>query len=382
MKIGLFTDAYYPIISGVSLSVHTLANELIKLGHDVTIITNDHEHAETEKQVLRLGGYRLPMKGLKEYRIGKVTRRKIREIAALNLDIIHCHTEFTMGRLGRKAARKFNIPVVHTYHTMYEDYVHFISKTLVVPLRIASKYYSRSFANSSDAVIFPTIKVKRTFERYGYKKSGHIIPTGIYLEQFRKINYSNHELQVKRQELGFKDDDFVCLFLGRLSREKSIEDLICEFAKIDNNKVYLLLVGGGPDQDLFKQNAEKCGIADRVVFTGMVQPRDVGFYYHLADLFVNFSTTETQGLTYIEALSSGLPLLVKYDDNLEGVVSNGINGFTFDTNDEFASLFQKIYKDSILYNKLQHNANKTMAKFSAQQYAINVAEVYKSLLKG
>jgi len=279
MRIGLFTDAYYPIISGVSISLGILTNELTKLGHEVYIITNNHDEAVDEDKVLRLGGYKLPMKGMNEYRIGKVTRQKVKEIGKLNLDVVHCHTEFTMGRLGRRAAKKYGIPVVHTYHTMYEDYVHFISKTFTRPLRFISKCYSKSFANSADEVIFPTIKVKRTFDKYGYTKHSHIIPTGIYLEKFRKINFKNEEIKELKKEVGLNENDFVMLFLGRLSREKAICDLIDNFAMVDEENVKLLFVGGGPDEDIFKKHCVELGVSDRVIFNGMVPQDEVAKYY-------------------------------------------------------------------------------------------------------
>ncbi len=379
MRIGLFTDAYYPIVSGVSISLRVLATELRKLGHEVYIITNCHENAEDEEFVVRQAGYTLPMKGMKEYKVSKVTCKKVRAIGTLNLDLVHCHTEFTMGRLGRRVAKKYHLPIVHTYHTMYEDYVHFITKTLVKPLRLVSKWYSKSFANSSDEVIFPTIKVKRTFDRYGFDKDSHIIPTGIYLDKFRRINYKKEDLLELRRSLGFNDDDFVMLFLGRMSREKSILDLVREFAKIDNQNVKLLLAGGGPDVELFEKLASELGILDRVKFTGMIPPTEVGKYYHISDLFVNFSITETQGLTYIEALACGLPLLVKYDDNLEGVIKQAINGYSFTDNSEFVTLFERIYNNPVIFNEITTNATKDIERFSAENYAKSVEKIYKKL---
>ena len=233
MKIGLFTDAYFPIISGVSVSIDVLKDELVKLGHEVVIVTLSHPNADrNRKDVYRFKGHTLPMKGMGEYSIAKVTRKKVQAMVDMNFDIIHCHTEFTMGRLGRKVARICRIPIVHTYHTMYDDYLHFISKALKGPLRIGSKYYFRSFANSSNEVIFPTIKVKETFDRYGYVKPYHIIPTGIYLDRFRRINYKEKEVNRLRKTLGIKDDERVLLFLGRLSVEKNIETLIRKYAEL------------------------------------------------------------------------------------------------------------------------------------------------------
>ena len=112
--IGLFTDAYFPIIGGVSVSVRTLRDELVKLGHEVFVITNNHDDALEEKNVVRAGGHKLPMKAMGEFRVGKVTKTKVKEISDLNLDIIHCHTEFTMGRLGRRVAKKNHIPICYS----------------------------------------------------------------------------------------------------------------------------------------------------------------------------------------------------------------------------------------------------------------------------
>jgi 1,2-diacylglycerol 3-alpha-glucosyltransferase len=382
MKIGLFTDAYFPIISGVSLSVETLATELRKLGHEVYVIALYHEEAKPDPYVIRMRGYRLPMKGMKEYRISKVTRRHVKEMAAYGFDLVHCHTEFTMGRLGRRTARKLGVPVVHTYHTMYEDYVHFVSKALVIPLRFAAKKYFKRFADSADAVIFPTIKVKRTFDGYGYDGRGAIIPTGIYLEKFAPDRYDPAELKRLRHACGIDDDQFVLLFLGRVSREKSIGRLIELFARLEEDKTVLLIVGDGPDRPHFGKQVDRLGIRDKVRFTGMIPPERVGSYYRIADLFVNFSVTETQGLTYLEALASGLPLVVKYDDNLEGVVTNDVNGFTFHTDDTFLDLVSRLHNNPEKTAALAKQASSALEEFSARTYAMRVEDIYKQLHQG
>jgi len=374
MKIGLFTDAYFPIISGVALSVDILAKGLRKRGHEVYIMTNNHDKAVPMDHVLRLGGHKLPMKAMDEFRVGAISRKKIKEITDLNLDIIHCHSEFTMGHLGRKAARKMGIPVVHTYHTMLEEYVHFISKTLAWPLKVGAKYFSRNFANKADCVIFPTVKVQRAFLRYGFKKGSVIIPTGIELTPF----LTGEPDLALRKELGFEDGDFITMFLGRVSREKSLKELIDQFAKIKDKKVKLLMVGDGPDRKDFEEQATKLGIRDRLVFTGMIPPKEVPKYYKLADLFLNYSMSETQGLTYIEALSSGVPILVRYDSNLEGVVEEGVNGYTFNTNEEFQILFKTIYENPKIMTNLKRNAQKGMEKYSSEEYARRIEEVYLS----
>ena len=381
MRIGLFTDAYFPIISGVTISVRTLRDELVKLGHEVFIITNDHPNPHEEENVIRIKGYKLPFKGMEEFRINRVKPKHIKLLKTLNLDLVHCHTEFMMGWIGRRLAKKLKLPTVHTYHTMYEDYIHFITKAFMKPLRFASKIYSRKFAESVDEVIFPTIKVQRTFEGYGYKDHAHLIPTGIYLDRFSKDNHTAQEIIQLKESLGIRHDEFVMLFLGRISKEKSIDTLIRQFARINNKKVKLVLVGGGPEKDNFEKVATEEGVIDRIIFTGMIDPTLVGKYYQLADLFVNFSTTETQGLTYIEALASCVPLLVKYDDNLEGVIDEGVNGYSFKYDNDFVVLAENIIDNPKILQNLKKNACSSVQKFSAQEYAKNMDQIYQKLVK-
>ena len=382
MKIGLFTDAYEPIVSGVSVSLKILRDELTKLGHEVFIFTHEHPMQVKDSHIIRFKGKTLPMKSMKEYKISKVTNKKMREIFKYELDVIHCHTEFSIGRLGRKVAKRMGIPVVHTYHTMYEDYCHHITKTFARPLRFISKIYSKRFANSATRVIFPTIKVKRTFDRYGFNKESDIIPTGVYLDRFRRINFKENEILSLRASLGIDKNDFVWLFLGRLSREKNIEQLIKEFSKLNLPKSHkLLIVGGGPDIDIFKKLTEKLKLQNQVLYTGMIHPDKVAIYYQVANLFVNFSDTETQGLTFIEALASGLPVLAKYDDNLEGVIINHFNGLTFKENADFKEAYHVLTSNSVKFNEITNNASKAIEQFSAQNYAKNVEQVYFEVLK-
>jgi len=383
MKIGLFTEAYFPIISGVSISVRTLKNELIGLGHEVVVVTLHHPNALPEEGVYRFKGKTLPMKGMGEFSVARVSRSKVQTMVDMKFDIVHCHTEFSMGRLGRKVGKVCHIPTIHTYHTMYDDYLHFISKALIVPLKFVSKYYFRSFANSSDEVIFPTMKVKETFDQYGYHKPYHIIPTGIYIDRLRKINYKKKEINRLRDTLGILEDETVLLFLGRISLEKNIEELINQYAKLAkrHEKTKLVIVGGGPDAEKFKKQATKLGLDKLVVFTGMIPPKEVGYYYQIADMFVNFSTTETQGLTYIEALASGLPLLVKWDSNLEGVLENHINGITFHEDNEFVKAYEELTSNQVKFQKITNNTTKSIDKYSAQNYAKNIEEVYKGVIK-
>ncbi len=381
MRIGLFTDAYFPIISGVSLSVDILANKLREKGHVVFIICSEHEKSVEDPYVIRIKGYKYPMKGMREYRFTAITNKLIKNIASYQFDLVHCHTEFTMGRLGRRVGRKLQVPVVHTYHTMYEEYVHFVSETLAGPLRLLAKWYSRRFANSADEVVFPTIKVKRTFDRYGFKGKSHVIPTGIEISQFNPSLFSEAQKTTLKEKLNIPHNAFVILFLGRISREKSIDKLINFFAEL-NDDSYLLIVGDGPDLELFKEQAINLGIMNKIRFTGMIDPKNVPIYYQVSNLFLNFSTSETQGLTYVEALASALPVVAKYDDNLEGIIINGENGYTFDDNEQAKQYIHTIKTNKTFYQKLSFNALQSAKKISADAYRDAIEEIYFHLVKG
>ncbi|MFP4286091.1 MAG: glycosyltransferase [Candidatus Izemoplasmataceae bacterium] len=382
MRIGLFTEAYYPIISGVSVSVDNLAIELSKLGHEVIIFTNEHEHAKKEDKVIRFNAMRLPFKGMREYRIAKVTNKMIKEVMALKLDIVHCHTEFTMGRLGMKVAKRQKLPIVHTYHTMYEDYVHFISKYLTWILKPLAIRFGLHFANRSNAVIFPTIKVAEKFKQYGYKKNYHIIPTGIYLDRFQENKLD--PVKLKKIKDSFKQEKIHLIYIGRVSREKNLDELFKAYQTciIDHQlPYYLTIVGDGPDAKRYKDFVQKNNLTNAVTFVGMISPLEVGYYYHIGDIFVNFSQSETQGLTFIEAIAAGKPVLAKYDTHISTFIKDDYNGWIFKTKDSFIEKLKWINKNQENLSTMRKNCEDSAENFSAKMYALNIEKVYQNLIK-
>ncbi len=380
MRIGLFVDAYKPWVSGVVVSVDTLRKELEKKGHVVYIITLEQEGALKDDHVIRFKGMGLPMKGLKEFKLTYADRLKCKKIKQLKLDIIHCHTEFSMGVLGKKVAKKLKLPLVHTYHTMYQDYAHFVSKALAKPISFLSVKFSTNFASNADEVIFPTLKVKKMFDEYGFNKHSNIIPSGIYLDKFDQ-ELDQSKLEILKKQYHITEDDFVCLYLGRLSKEKSIDVLIKQFSKICDVNTKLLIVGKGPDEEFFKKIVKELDLEQNIIFTGIVPPTEVQYYYKISHLFLNFSITETQGLTFIEALASGVPVLARYDFNLDGVIDNYYNGLTFNEDDEFEASYYDLLSDKERFEQIKSNTKQSVLKFSAKQYGDSVEALYKEAIK-
>lgn len=380
MRIGLFTDSYFPSINGVSVSVHNLYEELVAIGHDVFIFTNVHDAATQEDHVIRFKAIRPPKKALKEYRVGLFSYFKIKKVRTFNLDIIHCHSEITMGRIARKVAKLDGIPFIYTYHTMYEDYTHFISRRGSTALKRFFKWVSLFYAEFASAVIFPTEKVAQTFLGYGFKKPYHIIPTGIDLDAFSPDPSPGERSVVKAQHT----KPFPHLvFVGRVSHEKSIQALLDAFVTLKKmgQKAYLTIIGDGPDKPKYETFVAREGLTDFVQFTGMIGPDIVPHYYHMADYFVSFSKTETQGLTYIEALASGLPVLAQRDVHLDAWITSHQNGILFDGPEAFGVLMEKIIKHPEAYRMDPTEVALSVEPFDKKTYGKRVNALYHQVLK-
>jgi 1,2-diacylglycerol 3-alpha-glucosyltransferase len=347
MRIALFTDTYYPQLNGVASSVLTLRNNLTLLGHQVYVITTtDPDATEAEPNVFRLPS--LPVPHLRERRIGMFYHPGVaRRIKNWRLDLVHTHTEFCLGVFGRYLARYLQIPLLHSMHTIYEDYTHYLARYVTrMPLldtlaKAAARKISADFCNSADHVIVPTVKVEELMRSYGVWRNISTVPSGIAVEKFSpdwdkpgpgkpgQEKYTGG--QALRAELGLAAGERVLLYVGRLATEKNLAELLQGLADYLSARpeVKLLLIGDGPDRCRLESLAAALGISAQVIFAGARPWDEIQRYYWLGDVFVNASQSETQGLTYIEAMAAGLPVLAKADRCLEDVLINGKNGYAF-----------------------------------------------------
>ena len=301
MKVGIFTDTYFPQISGVSTSVKTLKGELKRLGHEVIIFTTTDPNAtEDDSSIVRLPS--IPFISFKDRRM--VIRGLIHayELAKdYQLDLVHTQTEFGVGILGKFVAKKLNIPIVHTYHTMYEDYLHYIAKGIIVrPQHV--RIMTRKFCQHLDGVVCPSQRVKDKLHEYDIDLPMEIISTGIDLKQFHHDPTINKSLRIK---LGLSTDKKILLSLSRLSFEKNIQAIIEGMPEIvaTDASYHLVIVGDGPHRKELEELVEHLDLKKSVTFVGEVDNTEVNQYYQLADYFVSLSTSESQGLTYIESLA-------------------------------------------------------------------------------
>ncbi|MCR5307393.1 MAG: glycosyltransferase [bacterium] len=362
---------------------------LTMLGNDVYVITTDHREKTdaADTHIIRLEGFDVPLKNFDGFQLVPAANKYYKLVKEMNFDIIHVHTEFSIGRFGIRCAKKYKIPYVYTMHTMYEDYMHFVIKfgkpLLKKPYLAYIEGMMRWICKKSSAIVIPHEKVRDMFIRYDLSKDNkiHVIPTGIDLDKFYRKRYSEEEIQALKDSLGLKDE-FVILSVGRVAFEKSIDFMIKEYNQFARSvKAKFVIVGDGPAMESLKALVAELKLEDYVIFTGMVPYTNIGLYYMIGDIFVNASVTETQGLTYIEALSSNLPVVVRYDKNLDGLITDRENGLFYNTPDEFKDKVIEIINDKKLLMHLKENAYKTAKVYSKQNYAETINNLYKSILE-
>ncbi|WBW98432.1 glycosyltransferase family 4 protein [Oceanirhabdus sp. W0125-5] len=386
MNIGIFTDTYSPVISGVVTSTKILKKELENLGHNVTIVTVKHPELkiEEEENILRLPS--IPFLPLKTQRVGSVYSTKIwKKIKKLNLDIIHTQTEFSIGLFGRIVAKRLGLPVIHTYHTMYEDYVHYIAPTsMLKPAAGFAKRVSKAYCKDCNAVIVPTSKVKDKLEEYGLKHDFvEIIPTGIDLEPFKRENHSSEEGNELRKEFGLNNDNKVVLFIGRIAKEKSIDVVINAMKTLiqEDDTIRMLIVGDGPALEELKELADRLSISDYIIFAGEKPWKDIGKYYQLGDVFVSASITETQGLTFSEAMAAKVPVVAKYDKNLEDILKHEKNGLIFKEDHELSHVLKDTLNDNTKRSTIAEQAFNEIEPLSSKHFGKKVSDLYREVFE-
>ncbi len=385
MRIGLFTDTYPPFINGVSTSVLMLKQGLEKLGHEVYVVTvNDESFSYKEEDgVLKIPSFPIGLMNFRQSGIYPLKALKI--IKKWKLDIIHSHTEFSIGTFARLISKQLNIPLVHTYHTMYEEYIYYITKGYFNSASKKLVEYLTLFLcdKTIDELIVPTEKTKELFkDKYKVKRDVYVIPSGIDTTRFYKENIDKNEIINLKKDLGLKKTDFIVLYVGRIAKEKSIDFLINNFNSVLKRipKAKMIIVGDGPDiKDLIDLTRKK-GLENKIIFTGKAPWTDVPKYYSLCDVFVTASKTETQGLTVMEAMGASKPVVAIRDESFELMITDKKDGLFFDDEKSYVDMIYEVYKNKKLRDEISFNARLTADKYSPYNYAKNVLKVYKKVV--
>ena len=383
MNIGIFSDTYFPQLNGVATSIRTLATALEERGHHVYIFTPSDPRCYEDYDTLNICRLpSIPVRFVQGYRAGYVfSPFLVKKIISLDLDIIHTQTEFCLGALGRFISTTQGIPLVHTYHTQYEDYVHYIGGGHIISKRMVQDL-SGVYCNNATAVIAPTRKTEQLLKSYGVTKPISIIPTGINTSNFRKDKFHPDEILELRHSLGLKEDTPVIISIGRIAKEKSIDVIIGVLPGLIKKlpDLKMVIVGEGNEIENLKKYAESIGVSNHVIFTGGKPWDEIGKYYQLGNVFCSASVSETQGLTFAEAMAAGIPVVAKKDECIENIIENNITGLLFESDKELPELLSRVLTDKVLAKRLSKASVEAMESLSVDAFADNVESLYQKIL--
>ncbi len=380
MKILLLHDVQAYKQNGVSVSLGILATELKKLGYDMRVLTlSDTPRSYKDEN----GNYCLSSVPAFVYPGVRLRLRRrgalVKELIDWNPDIIHTNCEFSTFRIAKYIREQCKKPPVwiHTFHTDYRYYIGKLQKSRFVTDRFVPWYLGKCFV-MSDALIVPTNKIYTYVASKPFPQTlnTRIIPTGIDFSDLKRKN--DEDRAQTRKELGVPDDAKLVIFLGRISAEKNLDELLECFVSYrqKHDNVYLLTVGDGPYKETLAKKVEKLGIGDRVILHDGVAHAQISRYYNAADVFASASESETQGLTFYEALFCNLPVLAKDRACLAEAVNEGENGAFFDD----PGTFEKSL-DTLLYRDAAESLSALPECFDSEHFASSVAALYEETLK-
>ena len=388
MRVAIFTDTYPPYVNGVSTSCFNLAKVLKAHGHDVLVVAPRPTKGKLE---LKDGVLYIPGAYLKKYYGFRMTNifasKPVKIIKKFKPDVIHNQTDWTIAVLARRIAKKFRIPIVYTYHTNYEDYTYYVVGSALDSLaKKLVRTYSLSIANRMTEFITPSEKTKDYMRQSGSDVYINVVPSGIDFSIFKNTSIDQEKIISFKKEHNITPKTKVFLILGRLAKEKSMDISLRSIAayhkKHHEEDVKILVVGDGPAREELILLADELGITNITVFVGQVNALDVPFYYSLADIYTSASITETQGLTFMEAMAAGNIVLARFDYNLTGTIVDNETGFFFSDDASFIKQAEKIFSlNKEEKERILNNAYQTVDRYSIDNFYKNIMRVYHRAIR-
>ncbi|MBQ2310781.1 MAG: glycosyltransferase [Erysipelotrichales bacterium] len=387
MNIAIFTETYYPFISGVVTHIETLKNGLEKNGHNVLIVTLNPDIPENyiEEGILHSPAH--PLKGIYGYGVANPwSRKRFEMVRDFHPDLIHIHTEFSLGIAGLHYAKKLHVPVVYTLHTMYDDYLGYITpgKRTERMIRPLAHFYERKFAGKTTEIIGPSKKVEEFMRRCHVHKAVNLIPNTVNLDAFREENVDPEKVLSLRKELGIGEEDVSLCFVGRLGKEKSVDVLIDFFAENFRNdpKYRLFLIGKGPEEEELADQIRSLGMENQIRLLGYIEHDDLPPYYHAFDLYATASTSEMNSISMLEAMASGLYILQRLDVYNRDQIESGVNGDIFETSEEFGKLVREEGTMTLEKRRSRHDGVVAYTmRYGVEEFITSVLKVYEKAIE-
>ncbi|MDD5038191.1 MAG: glycosyltransferase [Dehalococcoidales bacterium] len=375
MKIGLFTDTYVPEVNGVVSVLKMTARELRREGHEVYVFCPSHP----DRDESGTGLYDFPSLRFAFYKGMRMAIPYNRSAFRLipSLDIIHSHTPSSIGLMGLLASKRYHIPHVHTYHTLYMDYRRYLPR-VIRPSRGMVKSMSRFLCNRCDSIIAPSHQMKNELESYGITRPVYVLSFGVDEEEF------SHEIRWKiSEELGIHTKDLL-LYVGRVGMEKNLDFLLRSFRQLLSLRpeARLIIAGDGPQREFLKKYALDLGIASFVTFIGYLKRHDLVDLYKQA-LFVFASKTETQGLVLVEAMMAGAAVVAVGIMGPRDIITSGVTGILVgEDENEFARACNRLLQDDNERQRIGTAAREWARSQSSQVSTKRLLDIYSRCFSG
>jgi glycosyltransferase involved in cell wall biosynthesis len=377
----MISDVFFPRINGVSTSIATFRRQLPEFGVETVLVAPEYGDAEAaEPGVVRLPAGAVPLDPEDRLMSWRALRQLDSRLAGEAFDLVHIHTPFAAHYAGLRLARQRRVPVLATYHTLFEEYLgHYVPLLPRRLLRGLARRFSRQQCNQLDAVVVPSQAMAQRLRDYGVTRPLSILPTGIPLQQF------NHgERFLFRLKHGISLERPVALFVGRIAHEKNLEFLLdmLEHARRDCPELLLLFTGEGPASDSLERQVRQRGLQEQVQFLGYLSRQDeLPDAYAAADVFVFASRTETQGLVLLEAMAAGLPVVALAAMGTADILT-GERGCRIAADDPaaFATTLLTLLNDPPLRAELAQQARDYAQSWSDRAMAERLAALYRQLL--
>ncbi|HOV14541.1 MAG TPA: glycosyltransferase [Spirochaetota bacterium] len=381
MNIAIFSDCYLPIKNGVVTSVLQLKEGLEKKGHNVLIITIEvPNYDETDQNI-----YRLPSiySGLGEQRLGIINQGAVnRFLKKKKIELVHTHTEFALGYCGKTVAKKLNIPHIHTTHTLWEEYRHYIFNGKLLSRKMVRRIISMFLKNVS-MIIAPSIKAKKYNEELFPEIPVEIVNNGIDVTKFKAKEVTDEDINTLKKKYEIEPTDKLLIFVGRIGKEKRVGELLDSVIPIieKDKKIKIIFVGDGPALKDLKTRVKEFDLIKNVIFTGFVSWDTVHILYSMSNVFVTLSLSEVHPMTLIEASMCGLPLVVRKDDSCLDLVEHDVNGYLNETDAEFTKNLDRLIHDDYLLKKFSYASFEISKRFTAENHVNQIENIYKKVLE-
>lgn len=382
LRVAMFTNNYLPFIGGVPISITRLRRGLEQLSDKLLIVAPSYkDQPEAEEHVLRVPSL-LTMGEKREFRLANIFLGRIRKrVRAFYPDIIHLHHPFWLGSLGLFMARRLKVPAIYTYHTRLEHYAHFVPLPGLIFRNLISHALIKRFANKCDGVIVPTYSTEEYLRMIGVKTPTFVQPTGIEYTRFQAV--TDTEISELRKTLKLKSET-IFISVSRLSNEKNIDFMVEAVSKLrqeTSKPFHFLMIGEGHQKDRLQNKIQELSLETHITLVGAVPPEDMAVWYHLGDVFLFASKSETQGMVILEAMAAGLPVVAVRSSGIDDVVRHGFNGYkTPERQDQWCAQVKHLLENDKLRHTLSGQALAFAKDFSVEQFASDVREIYATTL--